>query len=115
MIQYARKAKIEEEREATSTLNAPCTRHCCINHDTVRWGGAAFPCFTANCLVARVMLSTRGGKSQTPPEVSGKPLWVHCVWCLCVPRSAPSFQPAAHKTTLSNPCTGLLQLLGESF
>jgi len=35
MIKYTRKSRSGGEREATSNLNPPCTRHCGISHDTV--------------------------------------------------------------------------------
>lgn len=43
------------------------------------------------------MLTSRG-ENLSPLDISGKPLCVYRVRCLCVPRLAPSSQPVAYNT-----------------
>lgn len=56
-------------------------------------GGCCVPLFQCKLPNSTSDAEHQGKRTLSPPEVSGKILWVRCVRCLCVPHSAPSKTP----------------------
>lgn len=95
-----KKSRSKEEREGTSALNPPCSRHHCINHKSLG-GGRCIPMF--QCKLPNNIGDAehqRGGEISNPIEVSGKHLWVHFVRCLCMLAPSSSQLPLTRLSRL---------------